>query len=35
VAVERPVQAPDYSPLPLPGSPAQSVNVIPVQGRRG
>jgi hypothetical protein len=35
VAVENPVPAPDYSPLPLPGGPAHGVNVIPVQGRGG
>ena len=35
VAVEKPVQAPDYSPLPLPGGPGSGVNVIPVQGRGG
>ena len=33
VAVEKPVNAPDYSPLPLPGGPGHGVNVIPVQGR--
>ena len=31
---EKPVQAPDYSPLPLPGGPAHSIDLIPVQ-RRG
>ena len=34
-AIEKPVQGPDYSPLPLPGGPAHGVNVIPVQGRGG
>lgn len=33
VATEKPVQAPDYSPLPLPGGPIHGVNPIPVQGR--
>jgi len=32
---EKPLPAPDYSPLPLPGGPANGVNVIPVQGRGG
>jgi len=31
--VEKPLPAPDYSPLPLPGGPAHGVDVIPVQGR--
>ena len=40
VPTEKPAQAPDgspafYPPLPLPGGPAHSVNVIPVQGRGG
>ncbi len=30
---EKPLPAPDYSPLPLPGGPAHGVNPIPVQGR--
>ena len=33
VAAEKPVNAPDYSPLPLPGGPVHGVNPIPVQGR--
>ncbi len=33
VATEKPVPAPDYSPLPLPGGPVHGVNPIPVQGR--
>ena len=32
VAAEKPIKAPDYAPLPLPGGPAHGVNVIPVQG---
>lgn len=30
---EKPVTAPNYAPLPLPGGPSHGVDVIPVQGR--
>jgi hypothetical protein len=33
VVSEPPANAPDYSPLPLPGGPVHGVNPIPVQGR--
>ena len=33
VVSEKPVNAPDYSPLPLPGGPGHGVDVVPVQGR--
>jgi hypothetical protein len=33
LATEKPVKAPDYAPLPLPGGPAHGVNPVPVQGR--
>ena len=31
-ASEKPVRAPDYRPLPLPGGPRHGVDPIPVQG---
>ena len=30
---EEAAKTPNYAPLPLPGGPANGVNVIPVQGR--